>query len=971
MATLHTTSSGKKYVIVQRGDTLSQICKKYLGSGSKSTYTKVAKWNDIPNPNRIYVGQRINLYSGGSSSSSSSGTTGKTTKKYTTTVGINHFGVQSDTDDTVFVTWKWDRDHVKEYKIKWYYHTGDGVWFVGSDTSVTVKQSVYNPPSNAKKVKVKIKPVSKTHKKNKKTVNYWTAKWSTDKILTLSEYVAPKEPPTPTVEVKDYKLTASLDNLDVDATSIQFELAKNDKKNVDKKTVTISASKACSVRWDISAGNRYKVRARSVKGSKNKEYSDWSEYSADVETKPAKPKNIEKIKALTENSIYVQWYASATADKYTVEYTTDKTYFDSSNQVQSLTIDSTKRHAELTGLESGEIYYVRVCAVNDQGSSGWTAIWSCRVGKVPEAPTTWSSSTTVMVGDDLDLYWVHNSEDGSAQRDAQLQYTINNGSAITKTFNTDDEDDEVDRIHKHSFNTSTEKLEDGATLKWRVRTRGVLNAYSDWSTNRTVKIYAPPVVELELTDKNGKEIEEITSFPFYIDGETGPDTQTPIGYNIAISAKEAYETIDETGTEVTINKGELIYSKYVNLSKDSTISRKFSASNIDLENGQSYKAVCTVSMNSGLTAESSIEFEVHWSDEDVYTPDAEIGVDEDNYSAIINPFCGYYKPIYYKVNYNSSDGMYIKTTTRIDALDGEAIEDALAPEIIPVYKGLDSDYQDVYYCVYRNEYYKVEYDEEEGELINTYEEITEMEGTLVEDLTVTYDHQVYSGKDSSGKTVYFCMVDSTTLELYSGVTLAVYRREYDGTLTEIATGISNKKGMYIHDPHPALDYARYRIVATDTDTGGVGFYDVPAEPLGEKSIIIQWDEQWENLETDNEDPFEAPAFTGSRLRLPYNIDVSDNHDNDVELVEYIGRAHPVSYYGTQRGETATWNAEIDRYDEETLLAIRRLAIYMGDVYVREPSGSGYWANVSVSFSQKHRELTIPVTFNIARVEGGM
>lgn len=44
---------------------------------------------------------------------------------------------------------------------------------------------------------------------------------------------------------------------------------------------------------------------------------------------------------------------------------------------------------------------------------------------------------------------------------------------------------------------------------------------------------------------------------------------------------------------------------------------------------------------------------------------------------------------------------------------------------------------------------------------------------------------------------------------------------------------------------------------------------------------------------------------------------------------------------------------------------------MGDVYVREPSGSGYWANISVSFTQTHCELTIPVTLNITRVEGGV
>ena len=58
-------------------------------------------------------------------------------------------------------------------------------------------------------------------------------------------------------------------------------------------------------------------------------------------------------------------------------------------------------------------------------------------------------------------------------------------------------------------------------------------------------------------------------------------------------------------------------------------------------------------------------------------------------------------------------------------------------------------------------------------------------------------------------------------------------------------------------------------------------------------------------------------------------------------------------------------------DAETLYALRRLAIWKGDVYVREPSGSGYWANVSVSFNKTYSEMVIPVTLSITRVEGGM
>ena len=91
----------------------------------------------------------------------------------------------------------------------------------------------------------------------------------------------------------------------------------------------------------------------------------------------------------------------------------------------------------------------------------------------------------------------------------------------------------------------------------------------------------------------------------------------------------------------------------------------------------------------------------------------------------------------------------------------------------------------------------------------------------------------------------------------------------------------------------------------------------------------------------------------------------------MEFVEYTGREEPVSYYGTQIGHTSNWSVVIPGTDIDTLNEIRRLAIYKGDVYVREPSGTGYWANVKVSYSQTHCELSIPIQFSVTRVEGGM
>ena len=112
-------------------------------------------------------------------------------------------------------------------------------------------------------------------------------------------------------------------------------------------------------------------------------------------------------------------------------------------------------------------------------------------------------------------------------------------------------------------------------------------------------------------------------------------------------------------------------------------------------------------------------------------------------------------------------------------------------------------------------------------------------------------------------------------------------------------------------------------------------------------------------------------WTGSMIKLPYNVDVSESTSTDVSFVEYIGRSNPISYYGTQIGESGSWNAEIEKTDTDTIYALRRLSKWMGGVYVREPSGVGYWANVSVSFSQKHLSMTIPVSLSITRVEGGI
>lgn len=204
-------------------------------------------------------------------------------------------------------------------------------------------------------------------------------------------------------------------------------------------------------------------------------------------------------------------------------------------------------------------------------------------------------------------------------------------------------------------------------------------------------------------------------------------------------------------------------------------------------------------------------------------------------------------------------------------------------------------------------------------------------------------------------------------ELVEDTTLSVYRRNFDGSFTCLGERLRNSGSMTIIDPHPNLDFARYRIVAISGETGQVDFYDCPAYPVNEYAAIIQWDEQWQ--EFDGDTSAERP-WSGSLLRLPYNMTIEDSHSVKKALVEYQGREAPVAYYGTQKGHTASWSFEEPVTDKEKLYLIRRLAAWRGNVYVREPNGTGYYASVDVSYSTTYNSLKRSIKISVKRVDEG-
>lgn len=830
--------------VVKSGDNLTKIARAH-----GTTVDALLKLNpSITNKNLIYVGQKIVI----------SGSAATTPSNPTSKPVITHFGLVANSDRELYVAWSWDKhDTTDHYEYIWYWSflnaDGDRAGIAREEKGDTdVRYSTFNAPAEATHVTFMVKPIAKTNKDSKgNEIPKWTAGWSTGtEPYWFTDTYAVGTPPSPNVEItEDGKLTATLDGLeDLDADTIEFHVYRDNGYLVasDKvKIVTYHAAFTC----DVQPGHTYKVQCRAWRGDK---HGGWSTYSGNQDSRPVAPGGIRVCRATSSTSVYLEWDNVEGAEGYEIAYSTDRIYLDSSNQANSASVVG-YNYYNLAGLSKGEEYFFKVRSKKGNFASSWTSVVSIILGTKPEPPTTWSSTSTAIVGvdgEELILYWVHNSTDGTKWKEAIVEYIVDGGepTVITKINEVFGNDEVEDKIGEHKFDISS--YVEGTKLLWRVRTCGITEEFSDWSMQREVNIYGKPELGMNVTDTDGNLLERLTQFPFKVSCDADPDTQTAIGYHISIISNSSYETIDNIGNRKIVSANSAVYSRYFDVTGNLDVT--LSANDLDLENNVTYTLNCIVTMDSGLNAESKWDFTVAWKDL-VYEPNAEISIDRTAYSAQIRPYC----------------------------YDGD--------------------------------------------------------GNLIEN-----------------------------------VTLSVYRREINGKFTEIGSGIANNAYTYLVDPHPALDYARYRIVAIDETTGSVSYSDLAGIPVEMPAIVIQWDEQWKDFDYEVNSPFmEPPTFVGSMLKLPYNINVSNKYKPDVSLVNYIGREHPVSYYGTQLGETASWSTEIPKYDKETLYGLRRLAAWTGDVYVREPNGTGYWANVNVSFNINHLELTVPITIEVNRVEGGV
>lgn len=783
-----------------------------------------------------------------------------------------------------------------------------------------------------------------------KEVSYFATVWSSYKVFTIpatQQITYPAMPSIPTIQRvwngTSVKVGGSVS--DAHTKYVRLAVLRDGNKSLGVVDIKVTNNEwsftgSKSTKPAIVKGHfyKFKVMAASAKpGSKGchysngdsdqSGYSEWSEVVATGQVSMYKIRGNYGQKKLEVYSDYngdgyairVSWYVpdrSSLVKRYQIQYATNKDYFDHNNNLVT-SVDTTDNSTDNSPLVNSWVidslstgtYFVRLRALDVNDTYGdWSNVRQITVGEAPSAPSAWQNYSVVKRTQNVDLQFTHNSKDGSPIRAYTIQYML------------------------------------GTVLEGGFSAIGNMNSWGEGLFGQkefTVSNYSP-------TGENTTQSKRINPFELIGGSDYMNDTDTG-EFRWRVKTKGVYREYSPWSSVNTIT---ILPNNSINL--------------LLLQNGSNLPTI-----NNGQYARYSTSNTVHSLESLPFTLHAEY-----------------------------EGARWIERQVIITALD--SYETYIGGEKTTINKG-----QTVYKDYFANTSGNLDYDYFESEI--SYGSLS-LENNIPYRVTITYvdiygnttvDKEVFITDFEDGEapsldltieyneaTAFFASITAAAYttevddetgdefkEYWDKYVIDVYRSMVDGKLVRITDeAVSN--GSTITDPHPHMDYARYRVVITDSETGLQYSEDVIGDYQGVIGVILQWDESYDSydnpyiFESDSYDMPSNESWNGTALHLIYNITKTEDRDLEVDLIKYIGRESPVSYYGTQINETANWKTEIPKTDTSTLEALRHLGRYRGDVYVRESSGNGYWANVKVSLSDDYDKVVIPVSLKITRVEGG-
>ena len=305
---------------------------------------------------------------------------------------------------------------------------------------------------------------------------------------------------------------------------------------------------------------QYRVRAKNAAG-----YSAYST-SGSIYTTPASPASVtlDKTAATT-----VQVDATGTW-VYAVTYDVELTYDGGATWSTVATSTSLPYSATVSG---GTVQF-RVRATSGALESAWTLSASLVTVTPPLAPTiVQAPANPSAYGEQAEVAWTPNHPDGSSQESAEIKVTNPGGTSTTYTVTT----------------ATSYQLTPNATGTWtaQVRTKGLDPSYGEWSQSVSWAVANPPAVFITSPATDGTDINALPmTVSWTVTDPTGVSTQRII---IEGDGQILNRTLAGDVRTVALN-----------------------ASDVALENGQTYTIRLRVMGGSGLVTEQTRIFDVAW-----------------------------------------------------------------------------------------------------------------------------------------------------------------------------------------------------------------------------------------------------------------------------------------------------------------------------------------------------------------------
>lgn len=670
---------------------------------------------------------------------------------------------------------------------------------------------------------------------------------------------------------------------------------------------------------------RARLRANCKSNTGAAKSSEFSEFSSMLYLPPDTPKKPLAIKTVDNQptSVEVRWYRPSRLIDAKLYY-----YKDNLNtEPQTMDITYEDYPVQIDGLDTGHLYLFTYSYVHNVSGSPSVESNKCAnyakviIGAGPDAPTLSVSTTHTSLNEEVAVQWLYNASDGSILDHTTLYYAGNDwtGVSVNIPYGSTSLSDQDQTLHGVWFTKNGIKLKNGTILPWR----------------------DPHVSLRTLTDG------ERLSFKI---------TCTSITGTSPMSDEKQIAFLEEPSVSFSVISNDI---------SDDSVIHGFPIEIVPSYSVGAIQKVVRTTLSIVFSGDSS-EYEtfdgstVIYSDGDVLARRS-INVQIDNKHEY---YIFSYKDLAIIPNYGDN------VRVEVDILTDYGL---LAHNDLTLTWGQQpTDNNITIACLFNyislDDVMKPTYDMDE--------DIEELPGPMYD--TNQYSHGVlninvyedeFVDEDDTGD-------EDHEMATASGYIYSVYRKNYDNTYTLLASDIDPTSNFTVDDPYPSLNIARYLIVATNTTTGysiGQSFSFDVKDPV----ILIQWnlsksEENFDRFAIETSDVgllIDNEGLIGNGVRLPYNIDTSPSVEIDSEEIEYIGRKSPVSYYGTMVRESTSLSSVILKEDTATLTALRELQKYNGDVYIREPSGIGYWANVKVEYSLEHTNKLINISIEATKVDG--